>query len=373
MVVGGTAFAALGAVVALTNLGALPRLRPGVGTSESVTVVVPARNEADRIVDVIDDLRAQRGVPGLTVRIVDDGSSDATGSYARAACGDDPRFTVLEKTDGPPPGWTGKSAACAYALRETNLDGGIVVFVDADVRLAPDAIAASAVLLRQHRAAMVSPWPFQVAGSIVERLVQPLLLWSWFSILPVAIAHRTRRPSMGVACGQFLAFDARIYSALGGHAAVAGDPTEDLGLARHLRRAGHRTLVAAAGQSATCRMYTSVDALRGGYTRWLWSAFGSPVGTCAVVAAYTVGYLIPPSAALVGRGATRRWGLAGTAAAIISRLVARRAESGRRLTGGEALDSVAHPLSVLAFTALTGSSVRKRRTGAIRWKDRAVP
>lgn len=374
--------AAYGATVALANRCALPHLASGPEVDEPVTVVVPARDEAARIAAIVSDLRAQRGVARLRVVIFDDDSSDGTAGLAAAAAGADERVTVVRSTEPPPAGWTGKAAACAAAVARAGAvtDTGAVVFVDADVRLAPDAIAASVTLLRSRDAALVSPFPYQLTGSVLERLVQPLLFWSWFALLPVAVSHRTYRPSMAVACGQFLVFDARAYAAIGGHSAVAASPTEDLDLARALRRAGLPTTVAAAGPLASCRMYDGPGPLVGGYTRWLWSAFGSPAGAAAVVALYLLAYLVPPVAAVTGRGRIRRWGVAGTGAGVLSRLLARGTERGGRRhpdapgrAGEDVLDALAHPVSVLSFGALTVSSLRARRRGRTRWKARILP
>ncbi|SUE14427.1 glycosyltransferase [Rhodococcus gordoniae] len=382
LVSGGALVASYGAAVAVANRFALPRLAPGPVVDEQVTVVVPARDEAPRIGAIVSDLRAQRGLRALRVIVFDDDSSDGTADLAAAAAEGDERITVVRSTDPPAAGWTGKAAACAAAVTHAGsvVDEGVVLFVDADVRLAPDALAAAVTLLRRRNAALVSPFPYQRTGSALERLVQPLLFWSWFSLLPVAVSHRTRRPSMAVACGQFLVFDARAYAAIGGHAAVAASPTEDLDLARALRRTGERTTVAAAGRLASCRMYDGPRALVGGYTRWLWSAFGSPAGAAAVVALYLVAYLVPPAASLLGDARTRRWGLAGTAAGVLSRLLARTTERGGRRhpdapdrLAGDLLDAAAHPASILAFGALTASSIRARRSGRASWKARTLP
>ncbi|MBX4168413.1 glycosyltransferase [Rhodococcus sp. DMU2021] len=382
LVAGGALVASYGAAVAVANRVSLPRLVPGPVVDEQVTVVVPARDEAPRIAAIVSDLRAQTGLHALRVVILDDDSSDGTADLATAAAEGDERITVVRSTQPPPEGWTGKAAACAAAVAHagSTTDSGIVVFVDADVRLAPDALAAAVALLRHQDAALVSPFPYQLTGSALERLVQPLLFWSWFSLLPVAVSHRTHRPSMAVACGQFLVFDARAYAAIGGHAAVAASPTEDLDLARTLRRAGLPTTVATAGGLASCRMYDGARPLIGGYTRWLWSAFGSPVGAAAVVALYLLAYFVPPAAALLGGGRTRRWGVAGATAGVTSRLLARVTERGGRRHPDapdrpvdDLLDAAAHPASVLAVGALTASSIRARRSGRAAWKARVLP
>ncbi|WP_241665726.1 glycosyltransferase [Prescottella subtropica] len=372
----GAGLALGGAVVAAANTVTLPRLRPCAGAvTEPVTVVVPARDEADRIAALVGDLRAQRGLVTLRVLIVDDDSADDTAAVAARAIGGDGRFTLIRGAELPPPGWLGKNAAChrgsEHAARLTDSTRpGVLVFLDADVRLTPDALAAAVTGLRDHDAALLSAWPRQVAVTAAERLVQPLLCWSWFASLPVAIAHRGTRPSMAVACGQFLVFDAAAYFRLGGHAAVAGAVTEDLAIARALRRQGDRTVVAAAGRVASCRMYGDAGAVRDGYRRWLWSAYGSTAGSAAVSAVVAVAYVLPPLAVVSGR--TRRWGLLGYGAAVASRLAARAVETGRRPGIREAADAAAHPLSVVGYLGLTAASHLGRRRGRLRWKGRPV-
>ena len=87
-----------------------------------------------------------------------------------------------------------------------------------------------------------------------------------------------------------------------------------------------------------------------------------------------------PAAALLGDARTRRWGLAGTAAGVLSRLLARTTERGGRRhpdapdrLAGDLLDAAAHPASILAFGALTASSIRARRSGRASWKARTLP
>ncbi|GAB2654220.1 glycosyltransferase [Prescottella soli] len=376
----GAGLAIAGAAVAAANAATLPRLHAGPvlePITEPVTVVVPARNEADRIGALVSDLRGQRGLSTLRVLVLDDDSTDATADVARQAFDGDGRFATIRSTDAPPPGWLGKTAACRRAAEHATrlMDPrrpGVLVFLDADVRLESDALAAAVTELRRSGADLLSPWPRQDAGSTVERLIQPLLCWSWFASLPTAVAARNIRPSMVVACGQFLVFDAAAYYRLGGHAAVADSLTEDLDIARALRRRGERTAVAAAQHLASCRMYTSPTALRAGYTRWLWTAFGSPAGSAAVSGVAALAYLLPPAAAVFGRGRTRTWGAAGYAAAAVSRLTARAVETGARPGVGDVVDALAHPASIVGLIHLTAASHRERHRGRLRWKGRAV-
>ncbi|MEV0760963.1 glycosyltransferase family 2 protein [Nocardia sp. NPDC050435] len=367
----GAAGAAAGCAVALYNRVTMPRL-PGAATVvEPVTVCVPARDEVERLPALIADLRAQTGVPDLRVLILDDASSDGTGDAARAAIAGDDRFLLLRATTGPAPGWTGKAAACER-LAEL-VDTAVVVFLDADVRLAPAAIAAAVAELRGRDVALVSPWPAQQAGTAAEALVQPLLCWSWAAALPITLGNRSRRPSTAVACGQFLVFDTAAYRAIGCHRAVAASPTEDLDIARALRRTGRSTAVVAAGRHASTRMYRGARELDTGYTRWLWSAYGgSPFAAAAVGAVAALSYWVPPVAALAGRGGVRRAGCAGYLAAVAGRLLARSTETGRPPGLADTAAALAHPLSIAAYATLTVRSHRARRRGTLTWKQRSL-
>ncbi|APE34081.1 glycosyl transferase [Nocardia mangyaensis] len=368
----GTGLAALGAATAAYNLATLRTLpRQVSGVIEPVTVCVPARDEADRLPDLIADLRAQTGVPRLRVLILDDASTDGTYEAALAAIGGDDRFTVLRSAAHPAPGWTGKAAACARLAART--DDAALVFIDADVRLTPQAVAAAVTELRKREAGMVSAWPVQVTGSVTESLVQPLLAWSWASTLPLGPANHSLRPSTAVACGQFLAVDAEAYRAAGGHGAVAASATEDLDLARAVRRAGHRTALVTASHAARTRMYTGATELTDGYTRWLWSAYGGRLDTGAAVGLFVaLAYWIPPLAAVLGRGRTRRAGLLGYLAAVTSRLLARATETRHRPTHADLASALAHPVGVGHYLALWARSHHRYRTGRLRWKQRPL-
>ncbi|MEV6280545.1 glycosyltransferase [Nocardia sp. NPDC051832] len=367
----GTAIAVTGCVVALYNRLTVRRLAESATVLEPVTVCIPARDEAERLPALIADLRAQTGVADLRVLILDDASSDGTAAAAAQAIAADDRFLVIRSADDPAPGWTGKAAACDR-LGEL-ADTAVLVFLDADVRLAPGAIAAATTELRRRDVALVSPWPAQEMRSAAETLVQPLLCWSWASTLPITVGNHSRRPSMAVACGQFLVFDTAAYRAIGGHRAVSASATEDLDIARALRRSGRRTAVVAAGRSASTRMYRDATELEAGYTRWLWSAYGgSPFAAAAVGIFAALGYWAPPLAAVISRGKLRRTGLLGYCAAVTGRLLARSTETTAPLTRTDITAALAHPASIAAYTALTIRSHRAHRRGNLIWKSRPL-
>lgn len=375
-------FLALGAA-ALTlhtawNLRHLRRLpTPSTEVTDDVRVLVPARNEAVSIAATITSIRQQRGVSNLRADVLDDGSADGTAQIAIEASEDDPRVHIHRADDAPPPqGWLGKNYACARLVElteeqtstvgtDTEID--VLVFVDADVTLQPDAVASLVAELRSKDLALVAPYPRQYAVGWLERLIQPLLVWSWATTVPLEVAERRQWASMSVANGQLMAFDAAAYRAIGGHATVRGEVIEDVELMRAVRMAGMRAATVDGSNLASCRMYESTNDLIDGYTKSAWRAFGGPAGSIAVNAALVGLYVLPPAAMLLGRGRTRLWGLFGYLAGVSGRAAVAR-HTGERIWP----DALAHPLSILAFAAINALSWRRHLTGTTVWKGRTI-
>lgn len=360
LVIIGSTLACLGTVHQFVNQRLLRRpLADPAPVTAPVSVLIPARDEAHRITPTIRSVLAQRELADVEVLVLDDNSTDGTADVVRAAAGADHRLRVLTGTT-PGPGVLGKPHACAQLAAAAR--GEVLVFVDADVTLAPHAVAAAVATLRGPQPLdLLSPWPRQISEGIGGRLVQPLLAWSWLTTLPLRIAERSRRPSMAVANGQFLLVDAAALAAAGGWESVSGEVLDDIGLARAVRAAGGRTGVADGSELATCRMYTSGRELYEGYRKSLWAAFGSPAGAVAVGTALAVVYVLPAAAALTGS----RIGVLGYLAAALGRASAAR-------WSGRPWDGLAHPASVLALLGLLVSSWTGRARGSLQWKGRAL-
>jgi len=355
--------AATGAVHAAVNARLLRR--PVLGTSTvdgKVSVLLPLRDEAHRVVPCLRALLGQAGAPGLEIVVLDDRSIDGTADVVRAIAAGDPRVRLVTGVE-PPPGWLGKPHACHQLAGHADPASDVLVFVDADVVLAPHAVAASVALLDESGLDLVSPYPRQVTETAGERLVQPLLQWSWLTFLPLRLAERSPRPSLAVANGQLLVVRRTAYEKAGGHAAVRDAVIEDVELLRAVKRAGGTGGVVDGTDLATCRMYQGWDELRDGYGKSLWAAFGSPAGAAATVGLLGALYVLPAVAALRGS----RLGLAGYAAGVAGRAISARATGGRIWP-----DAFAHPLSVAALGWLTARSWRLRRRNELTWKGRPV-
>lgn len=326
--------------------------------AERVSVLLPVRDEAHRVEPCLRALLGQQRLRDVEVVVLDDGSTDGTPDIVRRVAGD--RVTLL--TGAPlPDGWLGKPWACAQLAQWAR--GDVLVFLDADVVVETDGVARTVTLLRDAGLDLVSPYPRQQAETVTERLVQPLLQWSWLTFLPLRLAERSLRPSLSAANGQLLCVDAAAYSAVGGHGSVQARVIDDVELLKAFKRKGFRGVVVDGTTIATCRMYSGWPELRDGYSKSLWAAFGSPAGGATVLGVLAALYVLPPLSALRGSKA----GALGYAAA-----VAGHAVTAQRTGGRVAPDALAHPLAVAVLCGLIGRSWCRRLGGGISWKGRPL-
>lgn len=361
------------AAIALTvhtawNLRHLVTLRPVPvrrQITERISIVIPARDEANTIERTVKSALDQQGLENLEIIVLDDGSTDGTGPLLTSL--HHSQLTVIHgENTSPPVGWLGKPHACARL--STHASGSVIVFLDADVTLDPYAVASAVQLLREGGYDLVAPYPRLIAEGWFERLIQPLVVWSWASTVPLSWAETSQRPSLSAANGQLLVFDSAKYRDVSGHNCVADNVLEDIGLMRAIRSAGGRAITVNGSHIADCRMYSSTTEVVDGYTKSLWAAFGGPAGTVAVVGFLSAAYVLPAAAMLTARTKQDRlWGLAGFVAGVAGRaLVAQK-------TGGRVWPDVcAQPVSITAFAGLNALSWLRHLRGTNSWKGRAV-
>ena len=367
-----TIIGALGAIGATAHtVYNLRKLRtPPAGAdhiTERVSVVIPARNEAANIGACVAAALGSTNLDDLEVIVLDDASTDRTAEVAADAAQGDHRFRLITSDEDVPAGWLGKTWACERLGREAT--GSVIAFLDADVVVDSSGIARSIALMESAGLDIACPYPRQESHTALERLVQPLLQWSWLTLLPLGLAETSPRPELTAGNGQLLIIDRMMYERIGGHGAVKAEVLEDIALVRAVKSAGGRGGVVDGTHVARCRMYDSADALVDGYTKSLWSAFGGLGGSIAVTALLNLMYVVPPLAAVITRNPTTRvWGLIGYGAGVSGRILSSSRTGGRPLP-----DSAAHPASIGIFSYLVAESWRRRRAGELSWRGRALP
>jgi GT2 family glycosyltransferase len=236
--------------------------------------------------------------------------------------------------------------------------GEIVVTLDADVRLSSKAIAKAVGMLGDR--SFISPYPKQIARTFAERLVQPLLQWSWMSTVPLRIAENSSRTSLAVANGQFFIVNKSALDQIGGFSSIKNEVLDDMQLARALIKSGVRGGVADGSEIAQTRMYKGFKEIRAGYGKSLWKAFGSKAGSVGAIAFIFLTGIAPVISWLTGNPL----GFFAYGFIVITRLL-----SALR-SGGRVLDSVLHPLSSIVLIYLIIYSWNSR--GQVQWKGRTV-
>ncbi len=325
--------------------------------SASVAVLLPVRNEAANIVELIACLKAQTGISELKFYFLDDNSEDETLALLMREVAGDKRFSISSGQELPE-GWLGKPWALEQLRSKVKSD--YIVNIDADVRLVPRAICATINLLIDKSLDFVSPYPKQIAKSFAERMVQPLLHWSWLSTVPLRIAEKSGNAAFAVANGQFFAVRASALAAISGYTVSKESVLDDMELARTLLRNGFKGCVADGSHLATCHMYNSWTEVKAGYGKSLWAAFGSKIGSLIAISFLFITGILP----LFGIAAGFIAGFYALEFVIVSRIIA------ARLSGGRILDSFLHPISSVFLIYLIIYSWSAR--GKVQWKGRTL-
>jgi cellulose synthase/poly-beta-1,6-N-acetylglucosamine synthase-like glycosyltransferase len=322
---------------------------------DSVGVVVPMRNEAENVEGIVSTLAAQEGE--LHFYLLNDNSEDNTFELLQRFTKADSRFTVINGA-ALADNWIGKTWALQQLFEASKEE--VLVSIDADVRLSNDAINKAVTALHGARLDFLSPYPRQIAQSVGERLIQPLLQWSWLTTVPLRYAESSGQKSMAVANGQFFVVRRSALTSIRGYQSVKHAVIDDVFLARELIKSGSSGTVINGSDIAETRMYGSWNEIKAGYGKSLNKAFGSMLGALFVVTILIATSIAPLVLGLFGNP----YGWLGFAAIVGTRALSAIKSRGR------VLDSVLHPISVLALIYLIAYSYLRR--GSIKWKGRTV-
>jgi len=365
-----TLLAALGAQAVL-NARAIRRL--GAATSPSmwptVSVLIPARNEAARIDACIRAWRAQ-DYPRYEVVVCDDESTDGTGARAaRAAEGAANVRTV--RAGRLPPAWRGKTHAC-HRLRE-HARGDLLVFVDADVEPQPAVLTAAVAAYEALGADVLSALTSHAPVPALLRSVAGIQNWAAMSFVPTWLTAMRHHPAMAIMNGQFVLIPATVYDAIGGFAAVRGSLSEDTALGRRLGAAGYRIDLVDGSALLACRSYTTLaDLWRANVRNLRGALLGSRWLLALSATSLAVLYFGPPLLLVMGWGLGHAGSMAWTGLPLLEAAlgIGARALIDRR-SGHGAWLALFHPIAVATLVAMHVDVVtRIIGRGEVDWRGR---
>ncbi len=234
-----------------------------------MSILIPARNEAENIARCINSLLEQ-DYPVFEILVLDDHSSDETPAILNKIASTSPHLRVLSGQPLPD-GWLGKNWACTQLAEQAQ--GELLLFTDADTAYQPQALRALANVLISEKADLLTGFPCQEMGSWSERLIVPFFSWAFYSFIPLFLAHRMKLPMLSSAVGQMLLFRRSAYQAIGGHITVREQIAEDLSLARQVKITGLRWRMTHIADLVCSHMYHGGQQAFQGFSKNYFAAF----------------------------------------------------------------------------------------------------
>lgn len=334
----------------------------------SVSVMIPARNEAAVIAETVRHLLAQ-DYPNYELILLDDNSTDGTSEIAQSVAQSDVRFRIIQGAPLPQ-GWNGKNWACHQLSQAAT--GEWLIFTDADVTWQPNALRAVLTQATQTRADLLTVWATQRTVTWGERLVVPLMAFVILGYLPHWAVNRLRSPAFAAANGQCMVFRAEPYHTIGGHQAVRAQIVEDITLAKRIKSGGYLLRMTDGAGLVTCRMYENWLMVRNGYAKNIIAGYGGSLwGLLAGTLFHWLVFLFP-FAWLVASLQTQNtlhilWALSLISLGVLVRMLT------AITTKQRPQDALLLPVSVLLMTLIAAQAVYWRfKHGGVIWKDRAI-
>lgn len=342
---------------------AAPALPPAApATPPSTLAILPVRDEAAQVVACVESLLGQSAP--LELRVVDDGSRDATAALvAGLVPAANSRLTLVSA--GPlPAGWSGKVHALARG--SAGAESEWLLFTDADTRHHPELLA------RAHAAAAAGPLDLvsiaghqRVSGWGASLLTPPV-----FALLDADLGdwapYAEGEGEPPLANGQFLLVRRAALAAAGGLEPLARVALDDVTLARRLVAAGGRAGFFRALDLLEVEMYPGFRAAWQGWRRNLALLYGSRAGFAGAVASFAALPALGVTV-LLATGALPAAGLLWALAAIASGVL----RTSARFPAAPALVA---PLEGLLFAALLLTALADFRRGRLApWRGRELP
>jgi len=223
----------------------------GAESKSPVAVLIPARDEEINIRGCLESVLASREVD-LEVFVLDDDSADRTANLVLDVAARDSRVKLLQSSRLPA-GWNGKQHACWQLAQAANAP--VMLFLDADVRVQPWAIARSVAALRKKKVSLLSGFPRPVATSALGTMFLALRQYLLLSFLPFGRMQKTAKPAYAAGSGQFMLVDREAYMASGGHEAIRETRLDGVMLPRLFREHGFRTSLVDLNTLAEAQMF----------------------------------------------------------------------------------------------------------------------
>ena len=265
--------------------------KPRSADQGTVSVLIPARNEEANIGRCLDSLLDQ-SYSNYQIIVLDDCSEDRTwqiiSGYARRY----PQRLQAIRGGPLPRGWCGKTHA--MQLLSQYASGDYLLFTDADTIHSRESLAWAVTNINKHSADFISGYVRQDLQSFGEALIVPTTYIMSAIVMPFWLIPRTNSSMVTMAVGQMVMFRRSTFQAIGGYSSVAEQISEDVFVARAVKKAGYRTVFLDLSDHVTCRMYEGYRDSFEGIGKNIYDFFKNQPAFFAAVASALVAFILLP-------------------------------------------------------------------------------
>ena len=327
--------------------------------SPSITVIVPARNEAADIDATLHSLLVQ-DYPNLQIIAIDDRSTDATGAIMDTVAAQHPKKLRALHVTELPSGWLGKTHAMALAAHQAPTD--YLLFTDADVLFHPTAIRLSLA----NAVATNADHLITIPTTIIKRWDEAAILgffqiFSLWGARPWRIANpRAKRDALGI--GAFNLLRRAAYLEVGGFESLRMEIVEDLGIGRRIKRAGLAQRIAFGRGLVNVHWASGTSGLVNVMTKNLWAVFRFYISVALIACLWLLTFCVAPAIGLFFNTTRIPSALALAAVACAYRLLSRH-------SGISTWNVLFFPFSALIFIfTLLRSMFLTLKQGGVIWR-----
>jgi glycosyltransferase involved in cell wall biosynthesis len=337
----------------------LPQFNNSPPGLPSITVIVPARNEAADIAATLHSLLAQ-DYSNLQIIAIDDRSTDTTGAIMDAIAAEHPEKLRALHITQLPEGWLGKTHAMALAARQAPTD--YLLFPDADVVFDSTAIR----LALTNAVATHADHLIIVPTTLIKRWDEAAILgffqiFSLWGARPWRIANpKAKRDAIGI--GAFNLLRREAYLEIGGFESLRMEIIEDIGLGRRIKRAGLAQRIAFGRGLVSLHWASGVGGLVSVMTKNLWAAFRFYIWLALLACLWLLAFCVAPAIGLFVSVTRIPAILTLAAVAYAYRLL-------RRHSGISTWNAFFFPFSALVFVfTLLRSMLTTLKQGGVVWR-----
>jgi len=265
--------------------------RPSSTGMGKVSVLIPARNEESNIRRCLESLLHQ-SYTNYEIVVLDDLSTDRTweivSEYARRY----PDLLRAVKGAPLPRGWCGKTHA--MQLLSQHAQGDYLLFTDADTVHTHESIAWAVTNINKHRSDFLSGYVYQELQSFGEALIVPTTYIMSTMVLPLWLIPRSNASMISFAVGQLVMFRRQAFEAIDGYSSVSDQISEDVFVARAVKKAGFRVVFLDIRRYVRCRMYEGYQESFNGIAKNIYDFFKNQPAFFASVASILVAFVVLP-------------------------------------------------------------------------------